>query len=62
MNRPYIKADVIQQVKLRKIEEEKAALKRQKFILEQQRQAFLQQQATQTVINEVLDEEHGMSM
>lgn len=66
MNRPYIKADIIKQVRLRKIEEEKTALKRQReFIYEQQKQAFLQKQAisnTQIIINEELEEENGMSM
>lgn len=65
MNRPYIKPEVIQKVKLRKIEEEKASLKRQReFIFEQQRQAFLQQQAVSCtpIISEELEEEQGMSM
>lgn len=67
MNRPYIKADIIKQVKLRKIEEEKTALKRQReFIYEQQKQAFLRQKLvisnSQIKINEELEEENGMSM
>ena len=58
MNRPYITEEIKRKVRLKRLEEEKEALKRHReFVLEQQKQAFMK-----SIINEELEEENGMSM
>jgi hypothetical protein len=67
MNKPYIKQETIREINIKEIEKKKAKLRKEKdFILEQQRLAFQNQQATQMaqmiVNNQEIEEENDMGM
>jgi hypothetical protein len=67
MNRPYIKQETISEINIKEIEKKKAKLRKEKdFILEQQRLAFQNQQATQMAQmlanKEEIEEENDMGM
>jgi hypothetical protein len=67
MNRLYIKQETISEINIKEIEKKKAKLRKEKdFILEQQRLAFQNQQATQMAQmlanKEEIEEENDMGM
>jgi hypothetical protein len=67
MNKPYIKQETIREINIKEIEKKKAKLRKEKdFILEQQRLAFQNQQATQMAQmlanKEEIEEENDMGM
>jgi hypothetical protein len=67
MNKPYIKQETISEINIKEIEKKKAKLRKEKdFILEQQRLAFQNQQATQMAQmlanKEEIEEENDMGM
>ena len=67
MNKPYIKQETIREINIKEIEKKKAKLRKERdFILEQQRLAFQNQQATQMAQmlanKEEIEEENDMGM
>ena len=67
MIKPYIKQETIREINIKEIEKKKAKLRKERdFILEQQRLAFQNQQATQMAQmlanKEEIEEENDMGM
>ena len=67
MNKPYIKQETIKEINKKEIEKKKEELRKERdFILEQQRLAFQNQQATQMAQmlanKEEIEEENDMGM
>ena len=67
MNKPYIKQETIREINIKELEKKKAKLRKERdLILEQQRLAFQNQQATQMAQmitnNQEIEEENDMGM